>query len=67
MEVNLDNDVHINVNTTLKKNVDANVEHLGKILVEIVEDISDDEQLTYNNIHDRIKSLVDPFKKFKNT
>jgi len=67
VEVNMDNDVHINEHTILEKNVDANVEHLDDILLNTVEDNSDDEQLTYNSVHDMIKCLVDPFKKFKNT
>jgi len=48
-------------------NVDPNMEHLDQILVKTTEDSSKDEEMTYISIDDRIKSLVDPFKKFKNT
>jgi len=61
------NDVHINVQTNMEKNVVPNVEHLDEVFLETVEDSSDDERLTYISIYDKIKSLVDPFKKFKNT
>jgi len=66
-QVPVDSNVQINVQTNMEKNVDPNVEHLDEILLETVEDNSDDEKLTYISIHDMIKSLVDPFKKFKNT
>ena len=48
-------------------NVDPNMEHLDQILVKTTEDSSKDEEMTYISIDDKIKSLVDPFKKFKNT
>jgi len=47
--------------------VDSNMEHLDQILVQTVEDNSEDEEMTYTSIDDRIESLVNPFKKFKNT
>ncbi|QCE03646.1 hypothetical protein DEO72_LG8g1671 [Vigna unguiculata] len=50
----------------LEMNVDPNMEHLDQILVETVDDSIEDEEMTYISIDDRIKSLVDPFKKFKN-
>ena len=53
-QVLVDSDVHMNVQTNLEKNVDANGEHLDEILLETIEDISDDEQLTYISIDDKI-------------
>jgi len=47
--------------------MDPNMEHLDQILVQTIKDSSEDEKITYISINDRIKSLVDPFKKFKNT
>jgi len=44
-----------------------NMEYLDQILVQTVEDSNEDEEMTYMSIDDRIKRLVYPFKKFKNT
>jgi len=63
----LNSDVQPIVYQNMEMNVDSNMEHLDQILVQTVEDSSEDEEMTYISIDDRIKSLVDPFKKFKNT
>ncbi|QCD94336.1 hypothetical protein DEO72_LG5g2419 [Vigna unguiculata] len=60
-------DVEPIVQQNVEMNVDSNLEHLKKILLQTVEDSSEDEEMTYISIDDRIKSLVDSFKKFKNT
>jgi len=65
--VTVNPDVEPIVQQNVKMNVDSNLEHLDEILLQTVEDSSEDEEMTYISIDDKIKSLVDPFKKFKNT
>ena len=63
----VNNDVEAILQQNVKMNVDPNMEHLDQILVKTVEGISEEEDMTYISIYDKIKSLIDPFKKFKNT
>jgi len=63
----VNHDVQPIVQKNVEMNVDPNMEHLDQILVQTVKDSSEDEEMTYISIDDRIKSLVDSFKKFKNT
>ena len=66
-QVPVNSDVEIIVQPNVKMNVDPNMEHLDQILLETLEDSNEDKEMTYISINDRIKSLVDAFKKFKNT
>jgi len=61
--VNLD--VQPIVQQNVEMNVDSNMEHLDQILLQTTEDSSEDEEMTYISIDDRIKSLVESFQEIQ--